>query len=175
MRRIHEQLLAQSLQLAGSEPRRPLQASVRRATSAAYYALFHFVIEEIGRHLVGASIDGRDLRHALGRSLDHGTLKECFDRFLRTSAALPEALLRCLRDRIGPSDEMMFVAESFLELQSMRKRADYDLGVRITRPEAERAHWLAEQSILRWSQMRGTREAQVFAVAAVSWKGLRGR
>ena len=47
---LQQDLLRQARHLATKEPRRPSQASLRRAVSAAYYALFHLLVDEaIGR------------------------------------------------------------------------------------------------------------------------------
>jgi hypothetical protein len=46
-------LLEQARHLLRRERRRPRQASLRRAISAAYYALFHLLIEEATGALVG--------------------------------------------------------------------------------------------------------------------------
>ena len=47
---LQQDLLRQARDLATKEPRRPSQASLRRAVSAAYYALFHLLVDEaIGR------------------------------------------------------------------------------------------------------------------------------
>ena len=46
MSQFTDDLLAQADLLLHLEKRRPKQASLRRAVSAAYYALFHFLIEE---------------------------------------------------------------------------------------------------------------------------------
>ena len=43
---FHQDLLKQAIQLARNESRKPKQASLRRAVSTAYYALFHFLIYE---------------------------------------------------------------------------------------------------------------------------------
>ena len=43
---LHADLLRQARQLALKEPRRPSQASLRRAISASYYALFHLLVDE---------------------------------------------------------------------------------------------------------------------------------
>src|SRR6266571_1109983 len=40
---LHNELLAQAWHLAKKEPKHPLQASLRRAVSAAYYAVFHLL------------------------------------------------------------------------------------------------------------------------------------
>ncbi len=41
-----DDLLEQAQHLAQREPKRPKQASLRRAISSAYYALFHLLISE---------------------------------------------------------------------------------------------------------------------------------
>ena len=58
----HDDLLAQALSLVHKEPRNPKQASLRRAVSAAYYALFHLLISE-----AVANWNRVNLRAALGR------------------------------------------------------------------------------------------------------------
>ena len=63
-------LLAQARLLAEKEPRRPKQASLRRAVSAAYYALFHLLVDEASRRLVGGS-NRTALRSSLARAFDH--------------------------------------------------------------------------------------------------------
>jgi hypothetical protein len=40
----HDDLLQQALELVHSKQRKPKQASLRRAVSTAYYALFHLLI-----------------------------------------------------------------------------------------------------------------------------------
>jgi hypothetical protein len=41
-----DDLLEQAYDLANKQPANPKQASLRRAVSAAYYALFHLLIDE---------------------------------------------------------------------------------------------------------------------------------
>lgn len=175
MRKFHHGLLDQSAALATLEFGRPSQASTRRAASAAYYALFHFLIEEIGLQVIGAGRRDRPLRQALARSFEHGALRECADRFVAGPRSLPEPLRRCFADLEQTSEHLAFVAESFVELHKMRHQADYDLGSPITRSEAKHAHWLAAESMTRWERIRTSREARVFGLAVISWRGLRGR
>jgi len=175
VRKLHDGLLAQAATLATHDLGRPTQASTRRAASAAYYALFHFLIDEIGLQVVGAGRGDRSLRHALARSVDHGSLRECADRFLAGPKSLPEPLRRCFPNLDATSADLAFVAESFVELHKLRHQADYDLGISITRPAAKHAAWLAAESMARWERIRASREARVFGLAAVSWRGLRGR
>lgn len=71
---LHTDLLRQARHLAVREPRRPLQASLRRAISASYYALFHFLVHEAtSRMFPGRSRDS--LRYCLARAFVHGDMK----------------------------------------------------------------------------------------------------
>src|ERR1700685_3325905 len=106
-----DDLLEQAYHLANKEKEDPKQASLRRAVSTAYYALFHLLIDEavnnwgIARH-----------RGKLARTFDHGSMKRVCDDYLKTfySAGKPESEL-LLKD----------VAETFSELQLKRLIADY--------------------------------------------------
>lgn len=62
-----------------------------------------------------------------------------------------------------------------LRLQDQRHLADYDLSARFTRREALLAVRDAEQAMAAWRRIRKSDEAQVFRVALVAWRGLRGR
>jgi hypothetical protein len=60
-------LLAQARHLALKESKKPLQASLRRAVSAAYYSLFHFLVENATRFLIaGNQTERRRMREQLG-------------------------------------------------------------------------------------------------------------
>src|ERR1022692_4150586 len=68
---LHDDLLDQAIQLVHKEPKNPKQASLRRAVSTAYYALFHLLISE------SVANWGRvNMRASLGRAFDHGTMKD---------------------------------------------------------------------------------------------------
>jgi hypothetical protein len=70
-----DDLLEQSLHLANREPKRPRQASLRRAISTAYYALF--------RLLTAASVSNwKNVRQraALARAFEHSRMKNACSR-----------------------------------------------------------------------------------------------
>lgn len=72
---LHRDLLNQARQLATHEPRRPKQASLRRAVSAAYYALFHLLVDSASRVVVSGQ--GQEvLRQQVGRALGHTDMKK---------------------------------------------------------------------------------------------------
>jgi hypothetical protein len=70
-----DDLLKQAFHLRNKEPKTPTQASLRRAVSTAYYALFHLLIEE-----ASANWSRRDTRDYLARAFEHGTMKAASTR-----------------------------------------------------------------------------------------------
>jgi hypothetical protein len=96
----------------------PKQASLRRAVSTAYYAVFHFLISE--------SVDNwnrNDLRASLGRAFDHAPMKGASNRVLN-SKTFPF---------VGEDPEVVmnlkFVASAFVQLQDKRHIADYAIRI----------------------------------------------
>jgi hypothetical protein len=65
-----DDLLEQAQHLANRERKEPRQASLRRAISTAYYALFHLLISE-------ATLNWKrvEYRDALARVFEHGNMK----------------------------------------------------------------------------------------------------
>src|SRR5260370_506909 len=70
-----DDLLKQALHLAKREPKRPRQASLRRAISTAYYALFHLLITEaVSNWRIAAQ------RPLLARNFEHNRMKAASGR-----------------------------------------------------------------------------------------------
>lgn len=67
---LPDDLLEQARHLANGERRRPKQASLRRAVSTAYYALFHLLIQETIRNRKIA-----EQRPLLARHCEHRRMK----------------------------------------------------------------------------------------------------
>ena len=70
---LPDDLLKQAKKLATMEKKRPQQASLRRAVSTAYYALFHLLCED-GAKRISPNTPVR-LSHAIRRSITHGDMK----------------------------------------------------------------------------------------------------
>lgn len=100
---------------------KPSQVSLRRATSSAYYALFHCLARNCADLLVGGTNATRS-RHAWRqtyRALEHGFAKSaCKDGII---SQFPKAV----------ED----FANSFVSLQEKRHAADYDPSIRLTKSE----------------------------------------
>lgn len=98
--------------LAKVGPRRPTQANLRRATSTAYYAMFHCLASSSADLLIGKTRRRSLAWHQVYRGLEHGTArKACQHR--KALESLPPAILD--------------FAEKFVDLQQKRQRADYAL------------------------------------------------
>jgi hypothetical protein len=73
-----EDLLQQAYDLANKEPTDPKQASLRRAVSTAYYALFHLLIDEaVSKWAVERQ------RSTLARTFEHPKMKAVCDDVLK--------------------------------------------------------------------------------------------
>ncbi|MBM3551191.1 MAG: hypothetical protein FJX45_05355 [Alphaproteobacteria bacterium] len=100
--------------MAINEPRRPKQASLRRAVSAAYYAIFHLLVEDAARQLATANPAG--LREKIRRAFAHTEMKKVCRDFARTkNRAPPDNLKTFLSTRLSP--ELISVAGAFVDLQ----------------------------------------------------------
>jgi uncharacterized protein (UPF0332 family) len=110
----HDDLLKQALQLVHGTPL--TQASLRRAVSSAYYAVFHLLIAE-------AVSNWRNVesRAALSRAFDHGIMKSASNRLLNTRD------FPFTGEDPVVADGLRLVARSFVQLQEDRHFADYNL------------------------------------------------
>ena len=100
---------------------KPSQVSLRRATSSAYYAMFHCLAKTCADLLVGGASAGRS-KHAWRqtyRALEHGTAKNACKHKLISS--FPK--------------EIEDFANNFISLQEKRQEADYDPFTRFTKSE----------------------------------------
>jgi hypothetical protein len=89
-----DDLLEQAYHLAKRERRNPRQASLRRAVSTAYYAVFHLLIDEaVGNWTIERQ------RSALARTFDHGKMKKvCEDQVNNYDGSGQPAALLKLKD-----------------------------------------------------------------------------
>ena len=163
---FHHDLLLQARSLATNEPKRPKQASLRRAVSSAYYAVFHLLVDESTRLLVSGK--GRaPLRGALSRSYSHGAMRDVARSFM--GGAPVEPYRDVLTGRTIPVD-LRNVAEAFVLLQQARHDADYDNTKRWSRLQALEQISLAEQAFKDWAKIRSRPEAEAFLVALLAQK-----
>ena len=176
MSQFSDDLLAQADVLLRLEKRRPKQASLRRAVSAAYYALFHFLIEESTIFVVGASGAAKPLRQLVGRGFSHTAMKSASAEMGKLT---PFDLLKPFWPLYGvaSSPQLQSVARNFVELQQERHRADYDLSRPFTRAEAEYLIGQARDALDNWNTLKiNDRElARFYALCLLNWNNWKGR
>jgi hypothetical protein len=159
----------QARQLAQREPSRPKQASLRRAASAAYYALFHLLVDESSRRLIsGPKRVG--LRHLLARAFSHSDMDVAATAFAKGS---PNKMTAALAGVALPA-VLRRVAAAFVDLQQARHEADYNVGRRYTRKEVLGLVEEAEAAFQCWQRVRSTLPADAFLVALLVQRRLRG-
>lgn len=150
----HDDLLQQALLLVRKERRNPKQASLRRAVSAAYYALFHLLISE-----AVANWSRTNLRTALARAFDHQNMKSASNR-IQDTRQFPFT-----GEDSKVIADLRLVAKIFARLQENRHLADYDNSTFWTRTEALAEIKLAEQAFRIWKPIRNEQIAQAYLVS----------
>jgi hypothetical protein len=160
---LSDEFLKQSRALARRRGR-PSQINLRRATSAAYYALFHLLIGEAVELMVPAQPSL--LRARASRAFQHGEVKEVCINFQNVS---PPKKLGAL---LGPqvSKELQSIAKTFLELQEERHNADYDIALKLSQSAVLSSVANAEAAFEQWRLIRVTEEANVFLTALIFGK-----
>ena len=156
--RLAEDLLDQAWRLVFWDKKRPKQASLRRAISTAYYALFHLLIADAVSRLIPEAA----LRDRVSRSFQHGEMKQVCEQF--GASPTPAALHRLLGES-DASARLRSVAQAFLHLQEHRLLADYDVGHRLPRADAETIVDVADRAFRDWKGIASTKERDVFLTA----------
>ncbi len=156
-----DDLLEQAKHLAFRERKRPRQASLRRAVSTAYYALFHLLISE-------STLNWKrpDQRAVLARLFEHGRMKSASDkqraecsRFIDSIPPPdPGVRLDCMR-------HLHLIADTFVKTQQRRHIADYDNATQWTRTDAFRLITNVESAFASWQVIRDEPAAQAYLLS----------
>ena len=160
---LHADLLKQAKLLAGKEPRRPLQASLRRAVSASYYALFHLLVDEATKRMLSGR--NRDaLRDCLARAFSHDVMKQVAQQFSSNG----------LSPKLIPGLNGQTLQPQLVDLQQARHEADYDRARRFTRREVLDLVDQAEQAFADWKVVRKSIQADTFLAGLLAFRNMRG-
>jgi uncharacterized protein (UPF0332 family) len=136
-----DDLLEQARHLANRERKRPRQASLRRAISTAYYALFHLLISETVLNWKIAS-----QRPGLARIFEHSRMKDASKRAARRNYSGEDPAV---------ASHLRAVANAFSQLYDGRHTADYDNSTQWSRTEVLTQIDVAEQAFSSWKGVRG--------------------
>jgi hypothetical protein len=124
-------LLRLAAELAGEGAGRgqPRNTNLRRATSSAYYALFHAIGLAVADEALPNASENE--RYGYTRYVTHTAIKEVCDWI---SGNTPPLHLRAVVDRLRRNAVLSAVASAFVVLQEERESADYDHQADFTRP-----------------------------------------
>jgi uncharacterized protein (UPF0332 family) len=141
-------LIVTARKLANASPGKPRQADLKRAISAAYYALFYAVAYDAANVFVGVGADRPDKAWAhIVRSMQHRDARDA---------------CRAIR-KYSFCQDIQQCADSFVQLQHLRHDADYDPHLRVLRAEALEAIRIAEVAI-RSLKSAPRKDRKAFAV-----------
>ena len=151
-------LLEQAHHLANREPKRPKQASLRRAVSTAYYALFHLLTSEAAENWKRTAE-----RNTLARMFDHGPMgnvcaakhKQLQDHF---NTNPPHNRQFDVLKHLQP------IANTFVLMLQHRHSADYDGDTKWSRTDVLEKIESVEAAFASWREIRDEHEAQNFLV-----------
>jgi hypothetical protein len=156
--------------LVRRETRKPRQASLRRAVSAAYYALFHLLVADAAKRLSPTNPPG--LRLLIQRAFNHGDMRiVCRSSIEGHNAVLknrrpwspPPATRLLITLPLDPG--LLAVAETFVDLLEARNDADYNLNRPWNRLDVLNLVQAARQGFVNRATVRTSPTATVFVVA----------
>jgi len=157
--RLPEGLLEQAQHLARREPKRPKQASLRRAISTAYYALFHLLISEA--ILSWKRVEDRD---DLARMFEHTNMKTvCANKRDELNGEFKK-----IKKTASPAHELTvkkhlhLVAETFVQMHQQRENADYDYSTAWARTDVVAKVATVDAAFKSWKAIRKEDIAQAF-------------
>jgi hypothetical protein len=164
---IPQDLLAQAKHLANREPKRPRQASLRRAVSAAYYALYHLLAEAGAQTL--APPNPPQLRSRIRRAFSHADMKRVCSSFQHNNVEnLPDEIKPLIIEPL--QQEFSIVAETFVQLQEDRHMADYDFSKQFARTDVLIKIDMVDQAFAAWRVVRRSSNANAFLAAMLLHK-----
>ena len=154
---LHRDLAEQAEHLATRERGKPRQASLRRAVSSAYYALFHMLTNDAVLKLIPNAPDR--LRAQAQRAFTHVEMRNVCEQLAKSSNTLSCLLIPPLEA------ELQAVAKAFVELQQQRHLADYDLTETFDRIDVLRIIEKTKTAMSDWNKVRNQPNANVFLAA----------
>jgi hypothetical protein len=157
-------LLSQARLLCLVDSKKPKQANLRRAVSAAYYALFHMLVDDALSALSPTAPSG--LEHVMRRAFNHADMKAACKGFASSN---PQTQLHALISLPVVSD-LAFVANTFVDLQMNRHLADYDTTDTWSRVQVLALVQSVETAFTVWKKVRASSDAKVFLVSLLLYK-----
>jgi uncharacterized protein (UPF0332 family) len=169
----YDDLLRQAERLTRLDAKRPRQANLRRAVSAAYYAVFHFLVDQSCRLVMGTQHEQSPYRNVLGRAFSHAMMKQACKYFAvgklknRAAQGLPKTFSIAAATKL--------ISDVFADLQDKRHSADYDLTARFTRSEVLFLIEHAEDAIKQFKALSLSNDKKFFLACLWAWSAIANR
>jgi hypothetical protein len=164
-----DDLLELARHLADLHTESPHQASLRRAVSTAYYALFHLLISE-------ATVNWArpELRAKLGRCFDHGPMKNA------SKITVSQINRDIKRNSFAGSEKtvalhLRTVANAFIQAQQRRNDADYKMDKEWKPIEVAANIASVTEAFETWVIIREEPAAQAYLVSLLGTREGRGQ
>jgi len=154
-----DDLLEQAKHLANRERTRPRQASLRRAVSTAYYALFHLLVREATLNWKRA-----DQRALFARFFEHGKMKAASEKRLGEISAYFKTNPPQGHD-FDCATHLGRVTDAFSQAQQLRHSADYDNSRIWQRGDVQKLIDRVEAAFQSWHRIREEPAAQSYLIS----------
>lgn len=174
MRGYSERLLSQALHLAKRDRYRPEQVNLRRAMSAAYYALFHALVWASCVRLAGPGEHAGMLHRLLARTYTHSEMQRASRAFAQGQNGLPSDL-RSVLAGTEVSSSLRELAKLFHRLQEDRHEADYDLGVQWRRGDVLVQITAVESCLQYLRRERTAKDLRAYLTSILVWNRISNR
>jgi uncharacterized protein (UPF0332 family) len=148
---LADDLLEQAHHLARREPKRPRQASLRRAISTAYYSLFHLLVSSAILQWKGVH-----QRSQMARGFDHGPMKDASKKTVNKQFDPADAAIAA---------QLKTVAQAFVDLQQNRHSADYSYLKKWSRTEVQSHVDTATTAFASWRTIQHEKLAKDYLIS----------
>lgn len=153
-------LLKLARRLVRLDRKKPKQSSLRRAVSTAYYSVFHLLVREASRQAAPPAPPG--LRDQVARAFDHSSMRQVCAAF-SGSSTMPKGIQGLLATPIEP--ELRAVAKLFVDLQTQRHDADYNMTAKFTRLQVLALLRNSRRTVRNWKRMGNSPNRKLFIAA----------
>jgi hypothetical protein len=162
-----DDLIEQAGALASVDPRRPKQASLRRAISAAYYAVFHEIVDRAVSTVLSGADAGGPVGTRLCRTIQHAAVVKAAKWFASPPADMPMVIKTMRPGAPAVEAQLVSVCNSVIELQAERHRADYDLSLAFSRADSKRLVTTAESAVNYLRALETQGDTQIFLLGCL--------
>ncbi len=133
------------------------QAKIRRSVSTSYYALFHFMLNEMAAKVVGSKHTLMKRRRILARTVTHKGLKTTLGKISGSAIDPSISSFVDAQNNIAPRFAVR-LARTFADAQAKRHDADYDMNKALSELDAKLLHTRVKDVIAEWRSAKSPQD-----------------